>query len=104
MALVRWSSAAKQDLAAIRDYYESSSPSYARTVISKLFGSVTNLKQFPRMGREVPEIEDEAFRELIVEGYRIVYLVAGEEEETEVEVLTIAHGRQDLLKKLSRRS
>jgi len=102
MAL-RWSSAARQDLAAIRDYYEESSPGYARTIISKLFGAVTNLEIFPRMGREVPEIEDEAFRELIVEGYRIVYLVTGEEEAVDVEVLAIAHGRQDLLKKLSRR-
>ncbi|QXD16943.1 type II toxin-antitoxin system RelE/ParE family toxin [Rhodocaloribacter litoris] len=104
MALVRWSWAARQDLAAIRDYYESSSPGYARTVISKLFGAVTNLELFPRIGREVPEIENDAFREVIVEDYRIVYLVTGQEEETEVEVLAIAHSRQDLVKKLSRRS
>ena len=56
------------------------------------------------MGRQVPEIEEEAFREVIVEGYRVVYLVTGEEESVEVEVLAIAHGRQDLMRKLSRRS
>ncbi|MGI9174905.1 MAG: type II toxin-antitoxin system RelE/ParE family toxin [Rhodothermales bacterium] len=104
MALVRWSSAARQDLAAIRDYHESSSPGYARTIVSKLFGAVTNLELFPRMGRQVPEIEEEAFREVIVEGYRVVYLVTGEEERVEVEVLAIAHSRQDLMRKLSRRS
>ena len=103
MAVVSWSSAARQDLASVRDYYERSSPGYTRTIISKLFGAVAKLELFPRMGREVPEIEDAAFRELIVEGYRIVYLVTGEGESAAVEVLTIAHGRQDLLKKLSRR-
>lgn len=104
MAVVRWSSTARQDLAAVRDYYERSSPGYARTIISKLIDAVTNLELFPRVGREVPEIEDSAFREVIVESYRVVYLVTGEGESAGIEVLTIAHGRQDLLKKLSRRS
>ena len=103
MAVVSWSSAARQDLVAIRDYYEQSSPGYARTIISKIFGTVSNLEVFPRMGREVPEIEDEAFREVIVEGYRVVYLMTGEEEAEAVEVLAIAHSRQDLMRKLSRR-
>ena len=103
MAHVSWSAAAKQDLSAIRDYYESSSPGYTRSIISKLYEAVSRLEMFPRMGRQVPELESETFRELIVEGYRIVYLVIGEEEEAEVDVLAIAHSRQDLLKKLSRR-
>ena len=103
MALIRWSPAAKKDLSAIRDYYENSSPSYTRSIISKLYEAVSRLEMFPRMGRQVPELESETFRELIVEGYRIVYLVMGEEEEAEVDVLAIAHSRQDLLKKLSRR-
>ncbi len=55
------------------------------------------------MGRMVPELESETFRELIVEGYRIVYLVVGKREAAEVDVLAIAHSRQDLAKKLSRR-
>ena len=104
MAVVTWSSAARQDLATIRDYYESDSPGYARTIVGKLFSAVTNLELFPRMGRQVPEIEEEAFREVIAEGYRVVYLVTGEGESVEVEVLAIAHSRQDLVRKLSRRS
>jgi addiction module RelE/StbE family toxin len=103
MALVKWSAAAKQDLAAIRDYYESSSPGYTRAVISKLYEAVSRLEKLPHMGRMVPELESETFRELIVEGYRIVYLVVGKGEAVEVDVLAIAHSRQDLAKKLSRR-
>ena len=103
MAVVRWSSVARHDLRAIRDYFENSSPAYARTIIGKLFASVSNLETFPRMGRQVPEIENEAFRELIVENYRVVYFVTEEDDQAEVELLTIAHSRQDLSKKLSRR-
>ena len=103
MAVVSWSASARQDLAAIRDYYESLSPDYTRTIISKLYEAVVRLEAFPRMGRPVPELEMDDFRELIVEQYRVVYLVAGEEAKATVNVLAIAHSRQDLAKKLSRR-
>ena len=61
MALVSWSAAAKQDLGAIRDYYESSSPGYTRSIISKLYEAVSRLEMFPRLGRQVPELESETF-------------------------------------------
>jgi plasmid stabilization system protein ParE len=92
MAVVRWSSVARQDLVALRDYHDQCSPDAARVILKKLLGAITNLEVFPRSGRAVPEIEDQAFRELLVQGYRVVYLVTGEMEEAEVEILTIAHG------------
>ncbi|MEM8557751.1 MAG: type II toxin-antitoxin system RelE/ParE family toxin [Bacteroidota bacterium] len=104
MAEVIWSSAAREDLAAIRDYYARTSPGYARSILTKLFAAIENLATFPRIGRAVPEIEDAAFREVIVEGYRVVYLVTGEEVDASVDLLAIAHSRQDLTRKLSRRS
>ena len=104
MAVVSWSATARQDLSAIRDYYEQSSPGYTRSVISKLIEAVSNLDLFPRMGREVPELEAEMFRELVVEGYRIVYMVTGDDDEAEIEILAVAHSRQDMFRKLSRRS
>lgn len=51
------------------------------------------------MGRYVPELSLKSFREVIVAGYRVVYLV----NDDEVDILVIAHSRQDLIKKLSRR-
>ena len=50
------------------------------------------------MGRVVPEVEVPHVRELVREGYRIVYLVT---EET-IEILAVLHGRQDLGRKLRR--
>jgi plasmid stabilization system protein ParE len=55
------------------------------------------------MGRQVPELESATFREVIVEEYRLVYMVRGEGDSASVDVLAVAHGRQDLRKKLSRR-
>ncbi|MEM1040993.1 MAG: type II toxin-antitoxin system RelE/ParE family toxin [Bacteroidota bacterium] len=88
-------------MATIRDYYEDRSPEYARPIVSRLFESVSRLEDFPCMGRQVPEIGNEAFWELIVEGFRVVYLAL--EDGSEVEPLAIAHSRQDLVKKLARR-
>ncbi|PSQ82101.1 MAG: hypothetical protein BRD46_00395, partial [Bacteroidetes bacterium QS_8_68_15] len=50
------------------------------------------LMSFAGVGRMVPEIEDEAIREVIYRGYRIVYVVDRDKEE--VEVLTIFHSAQ----------
>ena len=96
---VNWSAEAKRDLADIVDYYEDRSPEYARALVRQIYESVGRLEQFPQMGRSVPELSLKSFRELIVAGYRVVYLVSKEE----VDILVIAHSRQDLIKKLSRR-
>lgn len=100
MAIVNWSASAKRDLVAIGDYYDKSSPKYAKLIVERLFDAVSILKQFPAVGRRVPELELDAFRELIVEAYRIVYLLDDGEEN--VEILAVVHSRQDMLKKLSR--
>ena len=96
---VNWSAEAKRDLADIVDYYEDRSPEYARALVRQIYESVGRLEQFPQMGRYVPELSLKSFRELIVAEYRGVYLVSNEE----VDILVIAHSRQDLIKKLSRR-
>ena len=96
---VNWSAEAKRDLADIVDYYEDRSPEYARALVRQIYESVGRLEQFPQMGRYVPELSLKSFRELIVAEYRVVYLVSNEE----VDILVIAHSRQDLIKKLSRR-
>ena len=46
----------------------------------------------------VPELEVDHIREIVRDGYRIVYVVSGDL----VEVLAVLHGRQDLDRKLRR--
>ncbi len=70
-----------------------------KSVVSQLYGAVSRLEQFPQSGRQVPELALDHIRELIVEGYRIIYLIQNDE----IDILAVAHGRQDLTKELARR-
>ena len=98
MAEVRWSPQALRDLDALGEYLERSSPQYARSLVARLYAAGATLAEFPLMGRQVPEVELEHIREIVRDGYRIVYFVG----EDVVEVLAVLHGRQDLGKKLRR--
>ena len=98
MAEVRWSRHALRDLEAIGAYFERSSPAYARSLVTRLYRVGEMLSEFPRLGREVPELEVDHIRGVIREGYRLVYVAADDQ----VEILTVLHGRQDLAKKLRR--
>ncbi len=98
MAEVRWSPQALRDLDAIGEHVGRSSAQDARSLVARLYAAGGVLEAFPGMGRAVPEVELGHIRELVREGYRIVYFVAGED----VEVLAVLHSRQDLRKKLRR--
>ncbi len=50
--------------------------------------AVLQLADFPRLGAEVPEYEDESLRELLEGPYRIVYRVY----EDRVDVAAVVHG------------
>jgi addiction module RelE/StbE family toxin len=93
---VRWSDPALDDIEAIRDYIAKDSPFYARRFIERVFEHVEKLNDFPMMGRLVPEAEDRKdIRELIYQGYRIIYLLTSDL----AEIITVVHGSRDLLKK-----
>lgn len=93
MATVRLSSQAERELGAILDYYDRVGASgFAEVFEAKLIEKLRRLEQFPRLGRVVPEIGDEAIREVLHRNYRIVYLLDSDQEE--VMVLTIFHSAQ----------
>ena len=98
MPNVRWSEGALDDLTAVGEYFERSSRQYARSVVARLYSAPEVLAGHPELGRVVPEVEVDHIREIIREGYRIVYVVADDA----VEVLAVLHGRQDLARKLKR--
>ena len=99
MAEVVWTEEALSDLEAIGEYFDRTSPQYASIVVSKLYDSVGRLTEHPKLGRQVPEVEHESLRELIVESYRVVYQIQGER----IEIVTVLHSRQDLRKKFRQR-
>jgi len=80
------------DVEAIATYIASDSPSYANAVTRKIVALTRTLRDFPRSGRKVPELDDENIRELIAYSYRIIYRVGGRA----VIVAAIVHGKRSL--------
>ena len=92
MARVRWTSQGRTDLEAIGNFIARDAPSVAQVFVDHVFEAVKRLEVLPRSGRVVPEIGQEAIREILFGSYRIVYVV-GEEE---VNILTVFHASRPL--------
>ena len=88
---VEWTQPAYDDLRAIRDYIARDSHYYAQKVVDEAFDKTDRLADWPEMGRQVPEENDPTIRELIHYSYRIIYQIM----ETQVDILTVIHGRQE---------
>ncbi len=99
MAEIVWIEGALDDVESIGEYYERSSPLYASSIVEQLYTASESLQHFPRRGRKVPEVDHDLLRELIIEGYRLVYQII----EDRIEIIAVLHSRQDLVKKLRRR-
>lgn len=100
MGQVIWTNKSAAHLKAIHDYIAEDSSLYAANFIKALVMATQKLKAFPLAGRIVPEFEHSALnlREVIYKGYRIIYRVT---PASDVEIITVAHGREDLFKNLN---
>ena len=87
-----WTDPSIEDLRAVRDYIARDSDYYAADLVEQVVLSAERLLRFPKLGRVVPEAQDENIRELVHQNYRIIYRIAGER----IEILTIVHGSKDL--------
>ena len=87
-----WTDPSIEDLRSIRDYIARDSEYYAVDLVRDMISSVERLLRFPRLGRVVPEAQDENIRELLFQNYRIIYRLTGER----IEILGIVHGSRKL--------
>ncbi len=90
---VVWSARALGDVESIAAYISSDSPAYAKIVVKKILKLTRQLRQFPNLGREVPEFQDQTLREIFAYSYRIIYKV----EEKEIIIASVIHGKRNLL-------
>ena len=88
--MVIWSNPAKEDLKRIHDYIAQDSQYYAKLVVAQIISKADSLEEFPKMGREVPEIGDPDIREFPVYSYRLIYRC----NNGGIEVLTIVHSKR----------
>ena len=86
MAKVVWTESALSDLEDIGDYISKESIRYADLTVATLFESTDILESNPLAGPMVPELQNEAIRQLIRGSFRIIYHVV---DEGLIEILTI---------------
>ena len=89
---IAWSPLAVDRASEIAGYIAQDKPSAAEKWIKTIFSKVEQLKSDPEIGRIVPEIKNNQFRELIYGNYRVIYRIEAEQ----ISILTIRHGQQIL--------
>jgi plasmid stabilization system protein ParE len=87
-----WSPLAIDRASEIAAYIAQDKPSAAEKWINTVFSKIEQLESSPEIGRVVPEIRNDQFRELIYGNYRIIYRI----EKKQISILTIRHGKQIL--------
>ena len=87
---VVWSPEALKDVDDIASYIARDSVFYAAAVVQKILDTSRELKDFPQIGRIVPELSDEAIRERFVYSYRLIYQIHDEE----ILIVAIVHGKR----------
>lgn len=90
--MVIWSEPAKADLRSIHDFIAHDSLHYAKKVTQDIREKTDVLDELPKVGKKVPELNDDAVRELSLYSYRIIYEIKSQG----VFVLAVAHKRRDL--------
>ena len=92
MVKIKWTNHALEELDDIANYISIDSPKYAQILVKQIYEMVGHLKQFPKLGRKVPEYGDPELREILFKTYRIIYLVKKEH----LEIISIIHGSRKL--------
>jgi len=91
MATITWAPSALDDIDAISAYISRDSVDHASLFVDRLFEAADRLKQFPLIGRVIPEIGNPDCREIIYGSYRIMYRV----EKNKVWITGVIHGARD---------
>lgn len=89
---VVWSKPAVKDLERIFEYIFEDDPGYAYVFYQNVIEKAKTLSGFPKRGRTVPELENNAIREIFIHRYRMIYRIEAER----ILVLTFIHGARQL--------
>ena len=92
MTVLHWTPQAGEDLGAIFAYIAQDSEHYAWLTVRSVIEATGRLREFPKLGRIVPELNRPDVRELIWRSYRIVYQFVSLEDEARI--LTIFRGER----------
>lgn len=90
---VIWSARALERVVEIAEFIATDQPNAAANWVEGIFAAAEPLGRFPRMGRQVPESDRPELREVLHDGFRIIYRIHDES----VRIYTVRHSRQSLL-------
>jgi len=90
--MIRWSPRAAANLEEICSRIGRDSERYATVFATRIMAAVRSLERFPRLGRVVPEYNDENIREVFCLAYRVIYRL----KPGAVEIAAIRHGARPL--------
>lgn len=93
MPKIHWTDAALDNLDAIFDLIAKDAPAFAQSFILEIMDSVDRLELFPKSGRKIPEDDSDRFREVIFQGYRIMYCIINKQH---IDIIGVIHGSRDL--------
>ena len=85
---VTWTESAWQELDCAASFIARDSPRYAAALVAEARSAARSLRTFPRRGRIVPEVSDDAVRELFVKSYRLICEI----RDGRVIILAFLHG------------
>ena len=88
---VVWSEGASRELDETIEYIAGESLKTAIHLLMRLLDAANSLTGLSERGRTVPERGDPAIRELLVDPYRLIYVLG----ESEVVILGVVHQRRD---------
>jgi len=93
MVKVVWTEVSVEDLREIFDYISKNSFHYARITVERIYKRADQISKNPRIGRIVPEIDNDEVRELIIGNYRLIYYIVNDGR---VDILRIYHSARSL--------
>jgi len=83
---------AKEDIKDLYDYFSRYSLQYADSFVEGLYDCIEDLKRFPELGKKYTENEN--YRQLVYQNYRILYLYKKEEEK--IIIMIVVHCSRQL--------
>jgi plasmid stabilization system protein ParE len=95
--VIDWTFNARENIRSIRDYLEGEKvhQNTINEVVRDIIDAPTRLKEHPKSGRKLPEIDQENFREILHNKYRIIYFLPDDAPQ-KIYILNVIHGRQDI--------
>jgi plasmid stabilization system protein ParE len=91
MAELIWTIKAVEQVEQIGAFIEKDSPFQARRVVQRIIKETRRLQEHIRIGKMIPEAQQDQYRELRVFSYRILYKIL---DENRVAIVGVVHGQR----------